>query len=119
VDDDSSVHRVVSALFTPDGHVVHAVRSADDALDMASEQSYDLVLVDARAVTGAGLPFADALLSTRPGWARRVVLASGNGRADGTAGFQLSKPFNLRELKALADEIFSSLRRSPATTGEY
>ena len=119
VDDDPAVHRVVSALFTPDGHVVHAVRSADDALDLASEESYDLVLVDARAVTTAGLPFADALLGTRPGWANRVILASGNGRTDGTAAFQLSKPFNLRELKALADDIFSSLRRSPAATGEY
>jgi DNA-binding response OmpR family regulator len=98
---------------------VHAVRSADDALDMASEQSYDLVLIDARAVTTTGLPFADALLSTRPGWAKRMILASGNGRTDGTAAFQLSKPFNLRELKALADDIFSSLQRSQATTGEY
>jgi len=119
VDDDPTVHRVVSALFTPDGHVVHAVRSADDALDMASEQSYDLVLVDARAVTSAGLAFTDALASTRPGWAKRVILANGNGRTDGLAGFELSKPFNLRELKALADEIFSSLQRSQATTGEY
>jgi len=119
VDDDPTVHRVVSALFTPDGHVVHAVRSADDALDMASEQSYDLVLVDARAVTSAGLAFTDALASTRPGWARRVILANGNGRTDGVAGFEVSKPFNLRELKALADEIFSNLQRSQATTGEY
>jgi CheY-like chemotaxis protein len=119
VDDDPTVHRVVSALFTPDGHLVHAVRTADDALDLATEQSYDLLLVDARAVTSAGLPFTDALLSTRPGWARRVILANGNGRSDGVAAFELSKPFNLRELKALADDIFSSLQRSQATTGEY
>ena len=120
VDDDLAVHRIVSALFAADGHLVDAVRSADDALGMAAERSYDLVLVDARAVTAGGLLFSDALLGTRPGWGGRVVLASGNGRTETVAAaHHLTKPFNLRELKALADELFSNPPRSPATTGGY
>jgi two-component system NtrC family sensor kinase len=117
VDDDPAVHRIVSALFAPDGHVVDAARSADDALRLASERSYDLVLADARAATEGGLFFADALLSTKPGWASRLVIASGNGRTEGGPAHQLSKPFNLRELRALADELFSTPPRSPAATG--
>ncbi len=119
VDDDPAVHRVVSALFAADGHLVDGARSADEALALAADQSYDLVLADARAVTAGGLYFADALLGTRPGWASRVVLASGNGRAETGAAHHLAKPFNLRELRAVADELFSSPPRSPATMGGY
>jgi DNA-binding response OmpR family regulator len=119
VDDDPAVHRIVSALFAADGHVVDAARSADDALAMAAAETYDLVLADARAVTAGGLFFADALLGTRPGWASRVVIANGNGRTESGAAHQVSKPFNLRELRALADELFSNPPRSPAAMGGY
>ena len=119
VDDDPAVHRVVSALFAADGHLVDAARSADDGLALAAERSYDLVLADARAVTAGGLFFADALLGTRPGWAARVVIASGNGRTESGAAHHLTKPFNLRELRALADELFSNPPRSPATMAGY
>ncbi len=117
VDDDLAVHRVVSALFAADGHAVDTARSGDAAMGLAVERTYDLVLVDTRIVTAEGRGFTEALLAARPGWAGRLVTASGNGRGEARAPRHLRKPFNLRELKALADELFSSPPRSPATMG--
>jgi two-component system NtrC family sensor kinase len=116
VDDDPAVHRVVSALFAPEGHQVDMARSGDDAMGLAVERTYDLVLADARIVTAEGRGFTEALLAARPGWAGRLVTVSANGRSGTRAARHLRKPFNLRELKAVAEELLSIPPRSPATT---
>jgi DNA-binding response OmpR family regulator len=91
-------------------------RSGDDAMGLAVERTYDLVLADARIVTAEGRGFTEALLAARPGWAGRLVTVSANGRSGTRAARHLRKPFNLRELKAVAEELLSIPPRSPATT---
>jgi two-component system cell cycle sensor histidine kinase/response regulator CckA len=120
VDDDPAVHRLVSALFTPQGHVVEAVRSGSQALLMMKERDFDLVVADAMATAGPSELFIQALAAQRPDVCGRLVLGvSSNGDfSEGPDGVRRTrKPFSLRELNTLAQEIFaSSRRRSPAAT---
>ncbi len=122
VDDDPAVHRLVSALFTPQGHVVEAVRSGSQGLRMLKERDFDLIVADAMAAAGPSELFVQALAAHRPETCARVVLGvTGNGDlTEPASGFGIRrtrKPFSLRDLNALAEEIFaSSPPRSPAAT---
>ena len=122
VDDDPAVHRLVSALFTPQGHVVEAVRSGTQGLLMLQEREFDLIVADAMAAAGPSELFVQALAAQRPETCGRLVLGvSGHGdAAEGeldAAVRRTRKPFSLRDLNALAQEIFASTPpRSPAAT---
>jgi two-component system NtrC family sensor kinase len=122
VDDDPAVHRMVSALFTPQGAVVEAVRSGRQGIRMLKERDFDLVVVDALAAVDPSRPFVQAVASECPELCGRLLVGvAGNGElheAAVQAGARgARKPFNLRELNAVAQEIFASTPpRSPAAT---
>jgi two-component system NtrC family sensor kinase len=110
VDEDPTVHRLLSALFAPDGHAVEAVRSGEQALRLAREGRYDLIIADVRVATGKSQPFARALLDACPEVRSRLVVACSSEEElpAGPGGYPLrrvSKPFNLRDLKSVAMEI--------------
>jgi two-component system NtrC family sensor kinase len=110
VDEDPTVHRLLSALFAPDGHAVEAVRSGEQALRLAQEGRYDLIIADLRVAAGTSKPFARALLEACPEVRSRLVVACSR-EEELPAGpgeyplHRLSKPFNLRDLKSMAMEI--------------
>ena len=122
VDDDPAVHRMVSALFTPQGAVVEAVRSGTQGIRMLKERDFDLVVADAMSAVGPAKLFVQALPAECPGMGGRLVVGiAGNGdlpvEAVEAGARGARKPFNLRELNAVAQEIFASaLPRSPAAT---
>ena len=122
VDDDPAVHRLVSALFTPQGHVVEAVRSGAQGMRMLEQRNFDLIVADAMAAVGPSELFVQALAARRPDACSRMVLGiAGNGDLHEPVpefGIRCArKPFSLRDLNALAEEIFASSRpRSPAAT---
>ena len=122
VDDDPAVHRTVSALFTPQGAVVEAVRSGSQGIRMLKERDFDLVVADAMAAVGPSKLFVQAVAAERPEVCGRLVVGmAGNGELPEAAleagARRARKPFNLRELNAAAQEIFASTpRRSPAAT---
>ena len=122
VDDDPAVHRVVSALFTPEGHVVEAVRSGAQGLRMLRERSFDLIVADALAAVAPARLFVGALAADCPESCDRLILGvSGNAESGDLAAHEsvrrLRKPFNLRDLHAVASEVFASTPpRSPAAT---
>jgi two-component system NtrC family sensor kinase len=122
IDDDPAVHRMVSALFTPQGAVVEAVRSGTQGIRMLKERDFDLVVVDAMAAVDPSRPFLQAVAAECPDLCGRLVVGvAGNGElheAAVQAGARgARKPFNLRELNAVAQEIFASTPpRSPAST---
>ena len=121
VDEDPAVHRLVSALFAPEGHAVEGVRSGEQALKLARDGAYDMIIADNQLATGAAEPFTRALLQSCPYARTRLVVASA-GEEDhslqlsGIAVRRVSKPLNPRDLRTLAQEIFSSQQRSPAST---
>jgi two-component system, NtrC family, sensor kinase len=111
VDEDPAVHRLLTALFTPEGHAVEAVRSGEQGLRLAREREYDLIIADVRAATGPAELFAEALLTAFPAVSGRLVVACRGeeelpGRLAHRRLHRVRKPFNLRDLKAVADEIF-------------
>ncbi|MFL5402270.1 MAG: ATP-binding protein [Gemmatimonadales bacterium] len=111
VDDDPAVHRLLSALFASDGHTVEAVRSGEQALRMAREGSYDMIIADLRIGAGASELFAHALLDKCPEIRNRLVVACSKGEelpsiSGGDPIRRVSKPFNLRDLNSVAKEIF-------------
>ncbi|HEV2084169.1 MAG TPA: ATP-binding protein, partial [Gemmatimonadales bacterium] len=75
VDEDPTVHRLLSALFAPDGHSVKAVRSGKQALKLAREGGYDLIIADMRVTAGTSEPFARVLLDACPEVRSRLVVA--------------------------------------------
>jgi two-component system NtrC family sensor kinase len=111
VDEDPAVHRLVSALFTPDGYTVEAVRSGEQALRLAREGGYDLIIADMRVAAGASESFARALLKSCPEIRNRLVVACSR-EEDIPPGLgehplrRVSKPYNPRDLKSVAREIF-------------
>jgi PAS domain S-box-containing protein len=110
VDEDPAVHRLLSALFATDGHTVEAVRSGEQALRMAREGSYDLIIADQRIATGAAKPFAHVLLDQCPEVRDRLVVTCSKEDDLSTNGAdrlvrRVPKPFNLRDLNSIAREI--------------
>jgi PAS domain S-box-containing protein len=110
VDEDPAVHRLVSALFTPDGHAVESVRSGEQALKLARDGDYDLIIADVRVAAGAAEPFTHALLDACPEARGRLVVACA-GEEDLPAPLsqhslrRVTKPFNPRDLRTVAKEI--------------
>lgn len=106
VDNDISVHRVVTALFSGEGYLVETIRTGPQALKLATGREFDLVIAEARAVAEPGLLFVRALMTLRPHYRDRLILSTDETPTPTRDGIPtVSKPFNLRELKALADEI--------------
>ncbi|MGE5927096.1 MAG: ATP-binding protein [Gemmatimonadota bacterium] len=102
VDDDPTAHRVVAALFPTDRYRVESARNGAEGLAMAAAADYDLVIVDATLAAPSGRPFVQELRAADPRWADRLVVVGG-----GNEERRVSKPFDLRRLRALADEILS------------
>jgi hypothetical protein len=103
VDEDPSVHRLLSALFTPDGHAVEAVRTGEQGLRLAREQQFDLIITDAGLPAGPAQLFAGALLEACPGFCGRLVVAC-SGEED--------LPPQLAQQPIHRTRSFNSLRRS-------
>jgi signal transduction histidine kinase len=104
VDDDLVVRQVVSALFSGEGYRVDAAASGADALRLAAGERYDLVIADRLASAGSE-PIAAALAKLPGGLADRLILSTSEAQPDRT-GRLLHKPFDLRELKKAADDVF-------------
>jgi hypothetical protein len=89
---------------------------------MLKDRYFDLIVADAMASVGPSELFVQALATQRPETCARVVLGvTGNGDLpEPVPDFgvrRTRKPFSLRDLNALAEEIFaSSPPRSPAAT---
>ena len=110
VDEDPSVHRLLSALFAPDGHTIEAARSGEQGLKLAREHEFDLIITDAGLPAGPAQLFAGALLDACPGCSGRLVVAC-SGEEDLPAPLaqqpihRVKKPFNLRDLRTVANDI--------------
>ena len=121
VDADPGVHRLVNALLSPDGIEVESVRAGEQGLRLAGERNYDLIIADARATTGATELFVHALAAASPAAVDRLVLTyTGQPEPPDPLPDRLvpraQKPFNLRDLHALASQMLaSSPPRSPAS----
>lgn len=115
---------MVGALFSPDGFAVAAARTGTQALEMVSTNDYALIIADPAVAAPSGTSFVRALLEADSRWHGRLIVS---GRGDGDVGRRISKPFDLRRLRALAEEVIRDAgvsnpppapeARDPATPG--
>ncbi len=114
VDDDPAVHRLVHALFAPDGHVVAAARTGEQGLRLAAERTFDLVIADGRLSAGGDRRFVAALLAEHPDWRDRLIVAGAPRPSQGTAdgepapAYTIPKPLQVRELRRLVTRLLGS-----------
>ncbi len=114
VDDDPAVHRLVHALFAPDGHLVAGARTGEQGLLLAAERSFDLVIADGRLSAGRHRRFVAALLAEHPDWHDRLIVAGAprpsQGSADGepTAAHTIPKPLQVRDLRRVVGQLLGS-----------
>jgi DNA-binding response OmpR family regulator len=100
----------LSALFTPEGYAVETVRNGEQGLRLVQEGDYDLIIADAGVPAGPAALFAGALLDACPAAGSRLVVACAGeeelpGALAGQPIHRVRKPFNLRDLRAVANEI--------------
>jgi two-component system NtrC family sensor kinase len=111
VDDDPAVHRLVHALFAPDGHVVASARTGEQGLTLAAERSFDLVIADGRLSAGRDRRFIAALLAEHPEMENRVIVAGAPRPSQPpavgvpTPAHTIPKPLQVGELRRLVDRI--------------
>jgi DNA-binding response OmpR family regulator len=122
VDDESELRELLVRLFTRDGHRVMAVADARSAIDRASTERFDCVLLD--VALGPGQDGIDVCRELR---ARRnvvpiIMLTARDSEADAVLGLEagaddyITKPFGLAELRS---RIRAVLRRAgPRALGE-
>jgi hypothetical protein len=100
---------------------VESVRTGEQGLRLACDRAYDLIIADARMTAGASELFVHALLAVAPEAADRLVLTySGQTEPPDPLPdrpvLRARKPFNLRDLHALATQVLASTPpRSPAS----
>lgn len=101
VDDEAMVRRTIDKLLTHQGHTVHPVASAQEALDELEGNTFDLVFTDFGMPEMNGAQLAEVVHDRHPELA--VVLLSGytdTSPALPHVDHVVSKPFTANDLKA-------------------
>jgi DNA-binding response OmpR family regulator len=70
---------------------------------MAAATDYDLVIADATLAAPSGRPFVQELRESDARWADRLIAVGGRNEDR-----RVSKPFDLRRLRSLADEVLGA-----------
>lgn len=111
VDDDPKSERLVTALFSPEGHTVVAVRTERDTAERLAHEGWDAVLVRGRLEwNGRGLA-AVALLQDHPDLKGRIFAALPASqvleveRLKRSGARTVAHPFDLRELRGVIAEL--------------
>jgi CheY-like chemotaxis protein len=123
-DDDQDVRRVVTTALSEEGYVVLQAENGHRALELATVDRLDLILLDVRMPEMDGQVFADVYRSL-PVPHAPILLVTGlppieaaqQTEAIGARGF-LRKPLNLDELLATVNDYVSLQRLRQGTTPE-
>jgi putative nucleotidyltransferase with HDIG domain len=116
VDDNASLLRFLVSAFSANGCTVTQAATAEQALALIMEQSFDLVISDIKMPGLSGLDLLRAVKGKEPG--TPVVLITGNpsvnsavfGLRHGAYDY-LPKPFSIREIQELLARIRTDRRR--------
>jgi DNA-binding response OmpR family regulator len=122
VDDESELRELLVRLFTRDGHRVLAVADARSAIDRASTEAFDCVLLD--VALGPGPDGVDVCRELR---ARRnvvpiIMLTARDSEADAVLGLEagaddyVTKPFGPAELRSRVKAVLR--RAGPRAIGD-
>jgi two-component system NtrC family sensor kinase len=108
LDDEPHILHYIRATLEAWGHTVVTATDGVAGLDLATRESFDLIISDLRMPRLGGREFYSALAERAPAAARRVAFSTGDTVRGDTLGFLeasgrpcLQKPFSLSELRAL------------------
>ena len=121
VDDESPLRETLRQSFTREGHTVMAVADGRSAIDRASTDQFDIVLLDVALGPGPDGYEVCRTLRTRRNVVPIIMLTALDSEADAVLGLEagaddyVTKPFGLAELRS---RIRAVLRRAdPRTFG--
>ncbi len=115
VDDDPALRQSVREAFTRDGHAVTAVADGNAALERASRERFDVVLLDVALGSGPDGNEVARTLRARRNLVPIIMLTARDSEADAVLGLEagaddyVTKPFGVAELRS---RIRAVLRRS-------
>jgi DNA-binding response OmpR family regulator len=122
VDDESSLREMVTRSFSREGHQVMAVADGRSAIDRASTEHFDVVLLDVALGAGPNGYEVCRTLRSRRNVVPIIMLTALDSEADAVQGLEagaddyVTKPFGLAELRS---RIRAVLRRSgPRALGD-
>jgi two-component system, NtrC family, sensor kinase len=112
VDDEPHILHYMRATLEAWGHVPVVATDGQEALELAANESFDLIISDLRMPRLGGREFYEELVRRRPAMAARLVFSTGDTVRGDTLAFleslarpYLHKPFSLSELRRLLGEI--------------
>jgi DNA-binding NtrC family response regulator len=113
VDDDNTLRATLQKIFAKAGYEAETARNGQDAIRIASERGWDLVLADLKMPGKDGLALLDEILEVRP--ESKVIIMTAYGtdetREDALrrgAYAYLDKPVSRGELLALCEKALRS-----------
>jgi signal transduction histidine kinase/CheY-like chemotaxis protein len=111
VDDEETIRSVVGRYLERRGHQVTPAATGEEAIRLAPQHDYDVVVLDIRMPGISGEDVFRQLRHSRPDLARRVIFATGDTVTASTSGFLhstgqpvLEKPYDLARLASLIEE---------------
>jgi DNA-binding response OmpR family regulator len=117
VDDEASLRETLTRSFTREGHTVQAVASGPEAIERASAEAFDVVLLDVALGAGPNGYEVCRALRERRNVVPIIMLTALDTEADAVQGLEagaddyVTKPFGLAELRS---RVRAVLRRSGA-----
>ena len=112
VDDEPHILHYMRATLEAWGHIPVVASDGAEALAVAAEDTFDLVISDLRMPRLSGREFYEELARRRPELAARLVFSTGDTVRGDTLAFlesldrpYLHKPFSLAELRGLLGEV--------------
>ncbi len=119
IDDELNIRRLLRNEFSLEGFSVTTASSGEEGLSLVESQDYDIVLLDIKLPGMSGMEVLKGIKDRKP--ALEVVMITGYG--DVTSAVEsmklgardyVTKPFKLRELIALVDQVICRHHPSPA-----
>jgi|GEM_PF-6377565 len=108
VDDHSNLRETLSALLLKEGHQLAAVPSAEEAIAMLTQNSFDVIVTDIRLPGMSGIELYDLMLRSDPRTAQKMILISGMQQELGKRDIPfLRKPFSKDDLLEVMQKIIS------------
>ena len=120
VDDEASLRETLTRSFTREGHTVQALASGTEAIELADEESFDVILLDVALGSGPNGYEVCRALRERRNVVPIIMLTALDSEADAVLGLEaggddyVTKPFGLAELRS---RIRAVLRRTGTRGG--
>lgn len=118
VDDEDSVRNVLRETLCRAGHEVDKASNGKEALEQISRNDYDCIVSDIKMPVMNGAELHQAAKELKPETAGRFIFISGDTVNEDTRDYlagidnpALSKPFSLKELQQLLQQVLTQQRR--------